>query len=274
MSDFLLAHDVITAHGSAPTRTVFVLHGIYGTGRNWAGFARRYVAARPDQRVVLVHLRGHGGSRDAPPPHTMSACAADLARLAQEIGPPDTIWGHSFGGKVALTWVRDAKPESLSAVWSLDSPPGAGPAGGGDEVSSEVGRVLTFIEELPDPIVRRSDAQEHLIERGLSRAVAGWMATNLVPVEGGFGWHFERHTLAALLEDYWREDLWPIADAPPEGLEVHLVRAANSDRWTSEDIAHLDALAHVDGTTVHVLANAGHWLHVDAPDALLALLSA
>ena len=273
MSVFVPAHEIVIADDALPSRTVYVLHGIYGSGRNWIGFARAFVSAHPDWRVVLVHLRGHAGSRDAPPPHTMHACAVDLARLADQIGPPEVVWGHSFGGKVALTWARDARPLSLREVWSLDSPPGAGPSGGGDPVSSEVGRVLTYIDELPDIIGRRSDAQRHLIDRGLSRAVAGWMATNLVARDGGFAWHFNAETLRTLLVDYWREDLWPIADAPPPGTSIHLVRAERSDRWTDDDLQRLETLAEKKRTQVHVVPDAGHWLHVDAPEALLSLLS-
>ena len=257
-------HEIVTAADAAPDRTVYVLHGVYGTGRNWRGFARRFVAAHPTWRVVLVHLRGHGGSKDLPPPHTMHACALDLARLADSIGPPDVVWGHSFGGKVALTWVRDACPGTLQAVWSLDSPPGAGPSGGGDPVSSEVGRVLAHIAELRTPIPRRSDAQAHFMTRGLSRPVAGWMATNLVAVDGGFSWHFSPATLTELLRDYW----------PPRGVAIHLVRAVRSDRWTPSDLERLDALAERPGVRIHVMEDAGHWLHVDNPKGLMTLLTA
>lgn len=261
----VLAYDVI---GAGADQTVWVLHGIFGSGRNWEAFGRRFVVAYPDIRIVLVHLRGHAGSRDVPPPHTMRACAQDLERLGTHLGSgPDVVWGHSFGGKVALTYLRETGGAGLRAVWSLDSPPGAGPAGGTDPVSSEVGRVLAAVRHIELPVARRGAMQNALRSRGLSRAVAGWMATNLVRVEDGYVWHFDSDVLDALLIDYWNEDLWPTAESPPGDVDVHLVRAGQSDRWTSDDLARLGGLKNV-----HELPGAGHWLHVDDPGALTELL--
>ncbi|MAG57111.1 MAG: alpha/beta hydrolase [Planctomycetes bacterium] len=269
---FVPHHEIVVADGAAPTRTVFVLHGIFGSGRNWTAFARRFVAASPEWRAVLVHLRGHGGSRDAPGPHTMAACSADLTALTEAVGSPDVVWGHSFGGKVVLQWLRDAPEIGSRQVWSFDSPPGDGPAGGGDPLSSEVGLLITALREIAEPLARRADAQEELRDRGLSRAVAGWMATNLVRRDDGYRWHFDIATLEPLLRDYWHTDLWPLCDHPPADVDVHLVRAADSDRWSDVDRARLDEVASGGGASVHVLPRAGHWLHVDAPQALLTLL--
>ncbi|MEE2714026.1 MAG: alpha/beta hydrolase [Planctomycetota bacterium] len=261
----VLAYDVI---GSGAGQTVWVLHGIFGSGRNWEVFGRRFVAAYPDVRIVLVHLRGHAGSRDVPPPHTMRACAQDLERLGTHLGSgPDVVWGHSFGGKVALTYLRETGGVGLREVWSLDSPPGDGPAGGTDAISSEVGRVIAAVKDIVLPVARRAQVQDKLRACGLSRAVAGWMATNLVRGDDGYSWHFDRDVLDALLIDYWEEDLWPTAEAPPGDVQVHLVRAGRSDRWTSDDLLRLGGVKNV-----HVLPTAGHWLHVDDPDALEELL--
>ena len=57
-------------------RTAFVLHGIYGSLRNWRGMATRMVERNPGWKVVLVDLRNHGDSAGAPPPHTVAAAAA------------------------------------------------------------------------------------------------------------------------------------------------------------------------------------------------------
>lgn len=265
MSHVVLAHDLI---GPAADQEIWVLHGIFGSGKNWEAFGRQFVAAYPGSRIVLVHLRGHAGSRDVSPPHTMRACADDLVRLAAHLGNgPDVLWGHSFGGKVALTYLRETGGDGLRAVWSLDSPPGAGPSGGKDPVSSEVGQLVRAIKEIGLPITRRAGLQDALRSRGLPRAVAGWMATNLIRADDGYRWHFDATVLEELLVDYWNEDLWPTAESPPGNVEVHMVRAAKSDRWTEADLARLSGLPRV-----HVLPDAGHWLHVDDPFGLALLL--
>ena len=52
-----LAHTRVTAAGATPERWLLVLHGIYGSGRNWGSIARRLVDARPEWGVLLVDLR-------------------------------------------------------------------------------------------------------------------------------------------------------------------------------------------------------------------------
>ena len=51
--------------------------------------------------------------------------------------------------------------------------------------------------------------------------------------------------------------------------KIHLVRAANSDRWT-DDIK--EKLKEQQNSKIHVLPNAGHWLHVDNPQGLIHIL--
>jgi pimeloyl-ACP methyl ester carboxylesterase len=50
------------------------------------------------------------------------------------------------------------------------------------------------------------------------------------------------------------------------------VVAERSDRWTPELRARARALPPSARVTYHELPNAGHWVHVDNPDGLLALL--
>src|SRR5687768_4212315 len=97
----LLNFDTI---GEAPRR-LYVLHGIFGAGRNWASIARKLVRTRRDWSVRLIDLRQHGASQGFPAPHTLSAAAADVDYLARELNEqPAAVLGHSFGGKVALMY--------------------------------------------------------------------------------------------------------------------------------------------------------------------------
>ena len=66
---------------------MFLLHGIYGAGRNWGSVARRLVRARPGWSVSLVDLRSQGRSPRLSP-HTMHACASDLLRLEDHLDRP------------------------------------------------------------------------------------------------------------------------------------------------------------------------------------------
>lgn len=257
-----------------PERTAFILHGIFGSARNWKTFSALLAARCPAWRFVAVDLRNHGRSRGAPPPHPLAACAADLAALGARFGgPPAALIGHSFGGKVALAYAR-AHPAALRQLWLLDSPPGSGPAGGMKPSESEAGRVLAAMKSVALPVARRSEVADLIHARGVARAVASWMATNLEPAPGGgYTWPYDVAALEEMIEDYWRQDFWADLASLPASSEVHDVRAAESDRWTPVDLARIAKLAEAGRIRSHVLPAAGHWLHADNPAGLLDLLA-
>src|SRR5262245_46279359 len=74
---FLPACSIVGPDAPA-TRTAFILHGIFAAARSWRTFASQLAARVPGWRFVLVDLRNHGGSMNAPPPHTLLACVGDL----------------------------------------------------------------------------------------------------------------------------------------------------------------------------------------------------
>src|SRR5688500_14865900 len=113
-------HHASVGNESAP-RVALVLHGVFGSGSNFRSLMKTLAAERDDWRFVLVDLRLHGRSLEAPPPHSLAACADDLAALTRELAlTPAAVIGHSFGGKVALTYA-ERQPPGLRQAWVLDS---------------------------------------------------------------------------------------------------------------------------------------------------------
>ena len=269
--------------GAPPTqgtavRNAFVLHGILGSSKNWYSFCRRLAQSLPGWRLILVDLRHHGESQTQERPDSLRACADDLATLARTLGvAPDAVIGHSFGGKVALVYAREHATPALRDVWVLDANPSArDPRGsGGAATEHEVVSVLRTLRSIPTPVASRAVLTEALTSQGYSTAFAGWMTTNLAPLpSGGFGWRFDLEGVQRLLDGYFAEDLWPFLESQPSpnALRVHMLRGARSDRFSADEVARLDALAARGAITHPVLEGAGHWVHVDAPDALSALL--
>jgi esterase len=279
----MLSFDSISPPSpSSPTRIAFVLHGILGSAQNWRSFIRRLAPRFPDTSWLLVDLRNHGDSTlpehdPPPPPHTLTACAEDLETLASTLPHPvELVVGHSFGGKVGLVYAERAavRPDcALREVWSLDAPPGALPAD--DAVDTDVHRVLASLRRIPLPIASREALVETLRGFGHSANLALWMTTNLRPAgDSGFTWRFDLTAIEAMMRDFYRTDLVPFLTAVPSPLTVHVVRAGRSDRWPDSLWSRLTAAAaEGDRLRLHILENAGHWLHVDAPEALLDLLA-
>jgi len=249
-----------------------LLHGILGSRRNWRSFGRRLAAAER-VNVVTIDLRGHGDNDTRPAPHTLASCADDLDELAAAIGPPDVICGHSFGGKVAICWAARA-PERLREAWILDSPPGAGAT-----LPGQITRLIDVLWSIQTPVAARAEVADMLLAAGFPRSIAGWMTTNLkrVPASelqgGGLVWRFDLDVIAELLADYFRVDAWPMLADPSWRVRRRLLRGALSDRFDAQAVARLDALDS-DGLVHHaVLADAGHWVHVDNPTGLLAWMA-
>lgn len=261
-----LAYDIMGAPSAVSERTVFLLHGILGSRRNWATIGRRLAEAHPDCRFVLIDLRGHGDSHGQVRPHTVDGCAQDLLRLAQSLEcRPETVIGHSFGGKVALAYGR-LDPEGLRHIWSLDSPPDSETLASAISVTS----VIETARCAPVPFTHRLAAVPHFEAHGFNRAVAAWMTTNLKRTEAGFVWRFDLDVVSALLEDYTRTSMWPFLEDPNRSIHVHFLLAARSEWWQGPVEARLMDL---DRSFTHVLEDAGHWVHMDDPDGVLAALA-
>lgn len=275
-----LHHERISG-GAAPTATLLLTHGMFGTGGNWRSIARAVLARRPDWSALLVDLRLHGRSEPGTPPHTVAACADDLAALiAQQAstGPPmRAVCGHSFGGKVVLA-LRAAGGAATVEVdvdqtWVLDASPSARP-GGWDAPDNQVRAVWDSLVLLDRSWARRDDLVTALGERGHAPALAAWLAMNLAPVAGvvGLRLRFDLPALRALVLDYLAVDLWPAVVDPTLAGEVHVVVATRATTVGADDRARLAALPPSARVHTH-LVDAGHWLHLDAPAAVVELLA-
>lgn len=68
------------------------------------------------------------------------------------------------------------------------------------------------------------------ISAGFSLAVARWTATNLKQAQpgGGWTWQFDLHGIAQLYASYEATSLWPLLEAPPQGLRLDFVKAERS----------------------------------------------
>jgi pimeloyl-ACP methyl ester carboxylesterase len=270
-----LAHQRVQHEGAAPLRWVMFLHGILGRGANWQSFARKLVAARPELGAVLVDLRMHGDSV-LPPPHGLSAAAQDVSELldhcAQGGTPIDALAGHSFGGKLSLEVLRTRAVADVSEVWMLDASPSPRAL---RPNSDSTQRVLDALGATPARLPSRSAFIAELEERGVTRALAQWLAKNLVRAEEDatqlrFG--LDLDAIRALLADHDRADLWSVLEAPSHGARIGVVLGGRSQTLSAEDRARFEALAARNALVLHNLPDAGHWLHVDDPDGLLSIL--
>lgn len=259
----MLAYEQLGA-ADAP-RVGWFLHGILGRGRNWRTLARRLATAHPDHRLLLVDLRGHGES-GASPPNDLAACAADLEALAVAEGAPSVVVGHSFGGKVAMSYLRDRAPAGVVG-FVLDSVPGPMAEAKVPSASDPVG-ILGVLRGAPEHAPTRDALRGPLVAAGVAGPVVDWLLTSAVETPRGWRFLWDLDVIESLLRSYAAEDFWPwLAQATHE---VHVVRAGRSERWTAEDRARLEGLR--PPAEAHLMPDVGHWLHVEDPAGTLAIL--
>ncbi len=269
----LLHHTVLTAaglpDGPAGGRTILVLHGILGSGNNLRGVAQALLAEDPSAQCVLVDLRMHGRSQGCSPPHTIEACAGDLQALARSLSrPPTEIIGHSFGGKVALAYAREQS--ELQRIALLDSNPFPRADRNGSEQTMAV---IEMLERLPAFFETRAAFVEHVHRQGFPRAIADWLAMNLDRTDAGFRFRLDLNAVRALIDDYLAQDLWPVLETT--SARVDLVIGGRSEVFREADLARARALSAQAPARVrlHILPEAGHWVHVDDPEGLMRALT-
>lgn len=98
---------------------VLLIHGITSSRRTWSWMvpllADRY-------RLLRLDLRGHGGSDRAPGEYVIEGYVADaVAAVADAVGGPAIVIGHSLGGATAIG-LAQARPDLVRAL-VLEDPP-------------------------------------------------------------------------------------------------------------------------------------------------------
>lgn len=257
----LLAHDSLgTGH-----RAVLLVHGFLGSGRNLRSLARRWVERDPSRHIVLPDLTGHGASPPLPEAPSLEDLARDLLALADalRLPRPVEIVGHSLGGRVALA-ALGLEPEAVSSVTMIDIPPGRI-----DDAPSAA--VLARFLDAPARAPDRDTMRAMLVEGGVSGPIADWLVMNLERESGepgaGVVWRVDRPALADLFARTNAEDLWPIVEA--HGAALTCIRGGASPLLTDADTTRLRGA----GARVETVGGAGHFVHVDAPEALVDLLA-
>ncbi|MEZ4286718.1 MAG: alpha/beta hydrolase [Polyangiales bacterium] len=246
-------------------RWLLVLHGIMGTKANWQSMARKIVDAVDGWGAVLVDLREHGDSKGFAPPHTVLAAASDLLALDAELDAPiEGVLGHSFGGKTAIAYAG-LQPHAKKVIVVDASPSQRLGMNAPDSVTA----VIDTLVDLPKEFENRNAFVHAVVAAGHSQATAAWLAMNLRRrADGSREFNLDLNVMRALLADYAQTDFWNAIEAPHSGQLFMFIVGDRSDVVSGADLARLRPL-EATGEVRVVHADAGHWVHVDAPELVL-----
>ncbi len=268
-------HHISRFYGEhRPQKWVVFLHGILGSGSNWAGFATELARARTSWGFMAIDLRHHGRSEKGSPPDDIAACVTDLLTLFQseniQVG---AVIAHSFGAKIAMRLTGELPGIEYCAI--IDADPGPLQSEGRDRSDFPVLRLLDALRDGPKRYDSREEFVQALSAAGFREGIAGWVGKNLKRVESGLILDLDVDRIEAMLEDHHRLDLWDMVETPCcERLDFILGSKSQVVPQPSRDRIASLVTANPRRIGMTVIEDAGHWVHVDAPEALLQMLQA
>ncbi|OCC23557.1 hypothetical protein MB02_10275 [Croceicoccus estronivorus] len=276
--------------GEQDSPPLLLVHGGLDHAAAWAPIAE---ALAIERRVIAVDLRGHGDSAHVPGgDYSLSAYIADLAVFIDRVcGGRVDIVSHSMGARISLL-LAGARPHCVSRLVAMEGMEGGrlaalvGPAADArmeawlarrelGRNTSEVERIAAWLDErdaLFDVRPRVYPSVDQVVERllrdgdkRLTREQAMYLAqtgTRVRP-DGGLEWKFDplvRQQIfiqpSKTLREYYRRITCPV---------LHIYGAQS---WAYPPVA--DDLAAFSNVAVNVIENAGHWVHLNRAEAVVA----
>jgi len=192
---------------------LIIVHGLFGSARNWRVLQKRLSG---DRRVIAVDLRNHGDSFwDAD--NSYEALAADLAEVIKANGGVADVLGHSMGGKAAMVLAL-THPEMVRKLIVADIAPIA-------YSHTQAGHIEAMQAVDMGVVTRRSAADKQLAATVPDAPLRAFFLQSVALEEGRARWKLN---LAALAADMPKIMGFPALQGPFAGPTLFL-RGANSD---------------------------------------------
>lgn len=239
---------------------LLIVHGLFGSARNWGAIQRRLAT---DRRVLAVDMRNHGESFQADG-QSYAEMAGDLAAVIAAEGGAVDVLGHSMGGKAAMMLAL-RRPELVERLIVADIAPVA--YGHSNRHLIAAMRGLDLSE-----VTTRGEADARLRATVPEDGTRAFLLQSLDLRAAPPRW---RLNLDVLDRDMDLVTGWPDAEIAPgarfDGPALFLA-GAQSDYVRPEHRPAIRAL--FPRAVIARIPGAGHWLHADQPRAFEASVRA
>lgn len=238
--------------GAVDAPPLVLVHGLYGSGRNWGVIAKRLSDAF---HVYTVDMRNHGNSPWTET-HSYDDLANDLASFVDTLSGPVRIMGHSMGGKAVMTFAL-SRPDLVTSMVIADIAP-----------VTYTHSQIQFIHAMKavdlSVVSRRSDAETQLAAQGVEPALCSFFTQSLdVPARA---WRLNLNTLETEMDKILGfPDINAVCDRP-----ALFLSGDQSDYVQRSHRAEIKRL--FPNARFAKLRDAGHWLHADQPRTFEAAL--
>ena len=239
-------------YGSGPN--VAILHGLFGSGRNWRSIAQQLAAGHC---ILAFDLRNHGTSpwademsyREMVEDLRTSLRARGIGRAA--------LLGHSMGGKVAMLTAL-LHPGEVDRLVVVDIAPASNPPD-----------LLSYVRAMQEVdlrgVGRRSEADAQLAKAITDAAERAFLLQNLIIDNGSAHW---RLNLEAIAREF--PEITGFPDLPPGtayGGPTLFVAGSRSAYLQSQHEPVIRQL--FPRARIKRIEGAGHWVHAEQPQAFL-----
>lgn len=239
--------------GSSAEPPLVLLHGLFGSAANWRGVAKRLSG---DRRVLVMDMRNHGRSFNDR--HmTYPEMARDVLDTLDAAGMERAhLLGHSMGGKAAMVAALE-QPERLDHLVVVDIAPVI-------YTHTHMPLVEAMMSLNLAGLKSRGEADEKLAGHSENRMVRQFLLQSLESTEDGYRWRLNLEALKHGMEDLVG---FPDLDGKVFDGPTLFLFGADSDYVQAEQHPRIER--YFPNAEYVSIGNAGHWVHVDQPEALV-----
>jgi esterase len=237
-------HPAQTPSDTAP---LVIVHGLFGSARNWGVIARRLADVRD---VIAVDMRNHGASAWFET-QGYPEMAADLAEVIAAHGGRADVLGHSMGGKAAMMLAL-TQPSAVSRLIVADIAPVA--------YTHDNTHHVRAMRALPlDGVTSRGEADRRLAATTPEESLRAFFLQSLDLRANPPRWRLNLDVLEAEMPKIVG---WPEVAGQFDGRTL-FVSGAESGYVRPE---HRPAIRALFPAARFVrIAGTGHWLHAEKP---------
>lgn len=236
---------------------IIILHGLFGTLDNWQTIAKKLAETHT---VYIIDQRNHGRSPHAAV-HDYPSMAEDLKNFMESKWIYKAhIIGHSMGGKTAMQFALEY-PDMVDKLVVVDIAP-----------KGYTGSHHTIFDALLGLDLKnlngRKEADEALFAKIPDSGVRLFLMKNLTRDKESGGYRLKMNL--PVLHEYYDAILAEIEAEGSFDESALFIRGGASTHVMEGDETMIKTF--FPAAIIHTIPGAGHWVHADAPEELLALL--
>lgn len=239
-------------------RPLLLLHGLFGSKRNWQSIAKNLVAKLGEEFTVFtLDLRNHGESPQAASMSYQDMAEDILKFIDQQQLQDNNIIGHSMGGKVAMQIALQA-PSVVRRMVVLDIAPIV--------YEHDFSPLINAMNELPlQQIKNRECADGRLREAGIQSAkLRQFLLQNLHRNEQNqFYWCINLPVIQSCMADILG---FPDCRQQTCPHPVLFLKGEHSDYIKRPGVRKISEL--FPSARFITIENTGHWLHSEDPGSV------